>query len=302
MLAQQMAQLTGATFGELSTGVNAAGAWLAGCVPQKDGLNAQSMFTQARRAYLLFNVEPEFDVANPQQAVSALEKADFVVSCSPFVSEAMRQYCDVILPIAAFAETSGTFINCNGRWQTFAGAVAPPGEARPGWKILRVLSNFLHLPGFEYNTSEKVRLEVQTKVESEESLLASRKQAYEGEDLDPVGRLTGSKPTTALEELTRVSYWPMYRSDNLVRRSQPLQDMFNLHAQEGISISPELATKLNLQNGDTVQLIQDAQQVNTIIKIDSKVPNNVVYMAAASVLSAQLGSTFGNVQIKKVAT
>jgi NADH-quinone oxidoreductase subunit G len=300
LLAQQLADLTGASVGELSIGANAAGAWLTGCVPQKNGLNANSMFVQARRAYVLFNVEAESDLANPQQALTALKQADFVVSCSPFVSDEMREYSDIILPIVPFAETSGTYINCNGTWQTFAGAVAPQGEARPGWKVLRVLGNFLHLPGFEYSSSEDVKIEVRA-LTSDESLLAARKQTYVGEDSD-VGRLTRSKPTTTTEELTRVTYWPMYRSDNLVRRSQPLQDMFNLQAQEGISISPELAAKLNVQNGDTVQLNQDDHQANTSVKIDSKVPNNVIYMAAASVLSAQLGSAFGNVTIKKVGT
>ncbi|MSP53662.1 MAG: NADH-quinone oxidoreductase subunit G [Gammaproteobacteria bacterium] len=313
-LAQHIANLTGATFGELSVGANAAGAWLTGCVPHRSaggaalnqaGLDANSMFAHARRAYLLFNVDVEFDVADPQQALGALKKADFVVSCSPFVSDAMREYSDVILPIALFAETSGTFINCNGTWQTFAGAIPAQGETRPGWKVLRVLGNFLHLSGFEYNSSEDVKLEVQRlarEEEQEECQLASRKQAYEREKLDPVGRLKRSKLATASEELTRVSYWPMYRSDNIVRRSQPLQEMFALQASPEISISPALAEQLQLHAGDSVQITQDNQQVIASIQVDPKVPAGVVYCAAANRISAQLGNAFGTIQIKKVAT
>ena len=300
-LVEHLANVTGATFGELSVGANAAGAWLTGCVPHRRaggtaenqaGLDTNSMFKQARRAYLLFNVDAEFDVANPQQAVAALEQADFVVSCSPFVSDTMRKYSDVILPITPFAETSGTFINCNATWQTFAGAVTPPGEARPGWKVLRVLGNFLHLAGFEYNSSEEVKLEVQEKLQKNQSSNSPLPLAGEGRV-----REKGDS-----EQLTRVSYWPMYRSDNLVRRSQPLQDMFNLQAQDGARISPELANKLQIKTNDTVQIIQDAQSANVTVIVDSKVPNGVLYIAAASALSTQLGNAFGTIEIKKVGT
>lgn len=294
VLAQQLASLTGATFGELSIGANAAGAWLTGCIPHQ-GLDASSMFSQARRAYILFNVDAEYDLANPGLAVTVLKKADFVVSCSPFVSAAMREYSDVILPIATFAETSGTFINCNAIWQSFAGTVTPLGETRPGWKVLRVLGNFLHLAGFEYESSEDVKKEVQKQANMNLTRAADRfsKHAVDTSSLHAFPAET---------ELTRVSYWPMYRSDNVVRHSAPLQEMFVLQTHDGISVSPQLAAKLQLQTGDNVQVVQDGVTVAVTIKIDPKVADGTVYMAAASDISAQLGDAFGNIQIKKVGT
>ena len=102
-----------------------------------------------------FNVEPEFDTANPAQALAALEQAEMVVAMSAFKHGA--DYADVLLPIAPFTETSGTFVNAEGTAQTFNGVVRPLGETRPGWKVLRVLGSLLGLPGFEFDTAEEVR-------------------------------------------------------------------------------------------------------------------------------------------------
>lgn len=311
MLAQQLAELTGATYGELSVGANAAGAYITGCVPRQ-GLNASSMFKQARRAYILFNVDANYDLANPLLAVTALKKADFVVSCSPFVSAAMREYSDVILPIASFAETSGTFINCNAVWQSFAGSVTPPGETRPGWKVLRVLGNFLHLAGFEYESSEDIKKEVELLVSNNFPEASAQKELKSHQQAQPSPLpLWERSPRQSTSEdevsegqlnnqVNRVSYWPMYRSDNVVRNSAPLQEMFALQAHEGISISPNLAAKLQLQNGEQVQVLQNDSAVTTVVNVDSKVADGIVYMAVATALSSQLGSTFGKIEIKKI--
>ena len=103
------------------------------------------MITTPRRAYVLFNLEPDFDFANSPQALEAMQAADFVVVFSPFNNEQIQQYADVILPIATFAETDGTFVNTVGHWQSISKAVSAPGEARPAWKVLRVLANKLGL-------------------------------------------------------------------------------------------------------------------------------------------------------------
>jgi NADH-quinone oxidoreductase subunit G len=72
-----------------------------------------------------------------------------------------KDYADIILPIGTFAETSGTYVNLEGRWQSVPGAARPVGESRPAWKVLRVLGNLLNLPEFDYLSSEQVRDEVQ---------------------------------------------------------------------------------------------------------------------------------------------
>ncbi len=117
--------------------------------------HAQAMLDEPRRAYLVMHAEAEFDFANPVAARAALERADLVVAMSPFRHGSA--YADVLLPISPFTETSGTFVNCEGRAQSFRGVVQPRGETRPGWKVLRVLGSMLGLPDFAFDTSEQVR-------------------------------------------------------------------------------------------------------------------------------------------------
>ncbi|WP_042548931.1 NADH-quinone oxidoreductase subunit NuoG, partial [Ralstonia solanacearum] len=162
-LAQWVAQQTGATLGFLTEAANTVGGYLAGALPQGNGLDAAAMLAQPRRAYVIVGAEPEFDAANPQQARAALEQADTVVVLSPFASRAAMEYADVLLPVAPFTETSGTFVNCEGLPQSFSGVVRSLGDSRPAWKVLRVLGNLLGLSGFDYDTSETVRDEVLAK-------------------------------------------------------------------------------------------------------------------------------------------
>ncbi len=146
----------------LTEAANTVGGYVVGALPghgaKQGGLNAREMIEQPRKAYLLWNVEPDYDVANPAATARALQAADTVIACSVYRNGAL-DYADVILPITPFTETAGTFINCEGRVQSFNGTVRPAGEARPGWKVLRVLGNLLGLEGFEYETSDQVRSE-----------------------------------------------------------------------------------------------------------------------------------------------
>jgi len=154
--AQWLAAQTGATFGFLGAAANSVGGYLASAVPGPGGLNARTMIEQPRRAYVLWNLEPEYDHANPAAAMRALAGADTVIAFSSFRNGAL-EYADAILPIAPFTETSGTFVNCEARVQAFNGVVQPYGDSRPGWKVLRVLANALELGGFDYDSSESIR-------------------------------------------------------------------------------------------------------------------------------------------------
>jgi NADH-quinone oxidoreductase subunit G len=118
------------------------------------------MLTEPRAAYVLWGLDPAFDLVDPASALSALDQAGLVVACSAFRSPSLDALADILLPIGAFAETSGTFVNASGDWQRFQGAVAPPGEARPGWKVLRVLGNLLELDGFDYASAKQVHDEL----------------------------------------------------------------------------------------------------------------------------------------------
>ncbi len=219
-VAADLAVVTGASLGVLPEGGNGTGAWLAGCVPHREpgarahgrpALNAVSMFEQPQRAYLLWGgIEPGEDLVD-SSALAALDAAQFVVAVTPFASEAVRRAASVVLPIGSFAETSGTYVNLEGRWQSSAGAVAPPGEARPGWKVARVLANALDLHGFDYQSSEAVRDELRA--------LSPSLDAGNGAAPSVSQRAIGERPDMPPQQ----SDVRIYGSDALVRRSAPLQ-------------------------------------------------------------------------------
>jgi NADH-quinone oxidoreductase subunit G len=213
-LARELARLTGATLGELREGANAAGAYLAGAVPHraaglqaraKAGLNAREMLEKPRSAALLLNLEPWADGLQPQ-AMATLKASTLVVAVSAFDSPQLRAAAHVLLPAGTFAETSGTYVNLEGRWQSFSGAATPLGQSRPAWKILRVLGNLLDLKGFEFDSSEQVRDELKALVErAPAAQFASDYRAG---------------TSTTAEALIDV---PMYQLDPVLRRAGSLQ-------------------------------------------------------------------------------
>ncbi|HEV2442447.1 MAG TPA: NADH-quinone oxidoreductase subunit NuoG [Steroidobacteraceae bacterium] len=220
-LAAALAQATGASLGVLAEGANAAGAYLAGAVPHREaggkpassaGLTVADMFARPLESYLLVGgVEPWID-APGSDAGRALGQAELVVAITPFASEALRKIAHVLLPAGTFAETSGTYVNLEGVWQSQTGAAAPVGESRPGWKILRVLGNLLGLSGFEYQSSEDVRAELTTLVGAPTAYSAP---AYAGRHA--VAQEGGSPPAQNVIDV------PMYQIDALVRRAPSLQ-------------------------------------------------------------------------------
>ncbi|MFZ5594208.1 MAG: NADH-quinone oxidoreductase subunit NuoG [Pseudomonadota bacterium] len=215
-LAGVIAESSGATFGYLPEAGNSAGGWLAGALPHRHaagkpvsspGLNAHAMLEARLKSYLLLGIEPEFDCADAELALGAMQRADFVISLSPCKTEAMQRYADVILPIAPFTETSGTFINAEGRWQSFCGVVAPLGETRPAWKVLRVLGNLFNLDGFDYMSSEQVRDELRSATG----------------DLKADNRIPWRCPAGLSDAEARINLPPMYAVDAIVRRAPALR-------------------------------------------------------------------------------
>ena len=154
-LANWIGAQTGATVGYLGEAANTVGAQVVGAVPSHGGQNAAQMARGGLKAALLLHTEPHADMAHGAAAVQALEKAEMVVTLSAFKTN--MAFSDVLLPIAPFTETAGTFINTEGRAQSFHGVVKPLGETRPAWKVLRVLGSMLQVPGFELETIEEVR-------------------------------------------------------------------------------------------------------------------------------------------------
>ncbi len=217
-VAAELALLTGASLGVLAEGGNAAGAWIAGAVPHRlpglrvddsAGLDLRAMLERRQRAYLLVGgIEPAEDIALATAADAALGTAECVVAVTPFVTDELRRVAHVLLPMGTFAETSGTWVSLEGRWQSQAGAAKPLGEARPGWKILRVLGNLLDLAGFDYQSSEDVRDGLRSGVESAPMLRV---------DSSYVPAAPAHVPGGSVADV------PMYRVDAVLRRSAPLQ-------------------------------------------------------------------------------
>jgi NADH-quinone oxidoreductase subunit G len=227
-LAAALAQLTGATLGRITEGGNAAGAYLAGAIPHREaggrgvsapGLNARDMLQRPLRAYLLVGgIEPALDTFDTE-SVATLAKAELVVAVTPFASEHLKALAHVLLPMGTFAETSGTYVNCEGRWQSQSGAATPVGEARPGWKILRVLGNLLNLAGFEYQSSEEVLSEARKACEGLVPAPYSGTHAVAPSGGGGPGARAGDG-TPRGAPLVDV---PMYQVDAVVRRAPALQ-------------------------------------------------------------------------------
>jgi NADH-quinone oxidoreductase subunit G len=218
-LATALADITGAQVGYIADGGNTVAGHLAGVLPHRGaggqasaepGMDVAEMLAAKLKAYLLLGpIEPELDIA-AGNALAALQGADLVIALSPYGSA--KQFAHVILPIGTYAETSGTYVNLEGRWQSVPGAARPIGESRPAWKVLRVLGTLLQIPGFEYMSSDQVRDELQARVGTLQpsSVLAGSPDEVSG------ARSQRPSPSAAAEV-------GLYTVDAIVRRSTALQ-------------------------------------------------------------------------------
>jgi NADH-quinone oxidoreductase subunit G len=209
-LAHWIGEQTGASVGYLTEAANTVGAQLAGAVPGMDGLNAAQMLSGGLKAVLLLNTEPVFDSAVGPQAAKALSRVDMVVTLSPFKTN--LEFSDVLLPIAPFSETAGTFVNAEGRLQSFFAVVRPLAETRPAWKVIRVLANLLGLTGFDFESAQDV-------------LAAMHRDNGGVSEFAPAERMGNA--TSASIDVSPVAMAPavasIYQLDSLVRRSASLQ-------------------------------------------------------------------------------
>ncbi|MFP3744732.1 NADH-quinone oxidoreductase subunit NuoG [Achromobacter sp. SIMBA_011] len=277
-----VADLAGGKFGFLTSGGNTVGGYLAGAIPGKGGKNAAAMLAEPLKAYVVLHAEPLLDADNGQQAIAALRGAQFAVALTPYRSAA-AEWADVMLPVAPFTETSGTFVNAQGLAQSFKGTVAPFGQTRPAWKVLRVLGNVLHLAGFDDETSESVR----------DAALAGGVEGRLSNDIKaPLGL---GQPLTGLE---RVADVPIYRSDAMVRRSEPLQAA-PASKKPAARMNGNTLTSLGLTAGVKVRVTggQGAVELETVQ--DDAVADRAVRIAAAFENTAALGGAFGQLSVER---
>ncbi|MDT8370759.1 MAG: NADH-quinone oxidoreductase subunit NuoG [Gammaproteobacteria bacterium] len=249
------------------------------------GLNAQQMWQDSRRAYLLFGIEPEYDCADPVSAQSALQQASFVVSINSYVTDTMLSYSDVILPLAGFAETSGTFVNIDNQWQSFTGAVPGLAESRPGWKILRVLGNIAKLDGFDYVSSSDICDEVRDEIKLRSKATIKTPTAPASID-------------AKFDNVMLISEIPMYQTDAIVRRSVALQ---NTPESQDLSIArmcSATAEKVGVSDVAFITLHQGDKSLTVAYKRDDKIAENCVYWAGGTSVAAALGVAFAPVTVE----
>jgi NADH-quinone oxidoreductase subunit G len=243
------------------------------------------MLTQPMKALLLLNTEPVLDSADAAATCKALAASGLVVAFSAF-KDACADVADVMLPIAPFTETAGTFVNAEGRAQSFHGVVPPLGDTRPGWKVLRVLGNLLGLPGFDQETVDDVRQQALGDV----STLSSR--------LDNSISVAWS-PGPAPAGLQRVADVPVYATDGMVRRAPSLQ--LTADAQEPVvGVPSTLWRQLGLQPGARVRVTQGEGAIVLAAREDTTLAAGAVRVAAGHPSTAALGAMFGSVTIEKV--
>lgn len=283
-IANWIAAQTGASCGFLGDSGNQVGAQLVGALPGQGGLNAAEMLAKPLKAYLLFNTEPVLDAANAAQAAKALAAAEMVVAFSPF--QANVEFADVILPIAPFTETGGSFVNAEGRVQSFHGVVRPLGETRPGWKVLRVLGNLLGLNAFTQESVEDVRaaagLNDAAKVSAR---LSNASSATPQLVAAPAG-------------LQRIANVPLYATDSVVRRAPSLQATADAAAPL-LAIGAALAAKLGVQAGAKVRVKQGEGGVVLPVAIDATLAADTVRVSAGCPETAALGAVFGTVSLER---
>jgi NADH-quinone oxidoreductase subunit G len=285
VLAQAIAAASGASLGFLSPAANSVGAQVVGALPGPNGLGAHAMLANQRAAYVLLGAEPELDAYDAAAATAAMRGAEFVVALSAFKTTAL-DYADVLLPIAPFSETAGSYVNMEGHLQSFHGVVKPQGEARPAWKVLRVLGNLLSLGGFDYDTAEAVRAD-----------------AVHG---DLAAALNNAAPeievklaVAVVEGLERIGETPLYQLDPIVRRSPALQATVDA-ASPVAWMGSEWMTRLGLTEGSLVRVSQGDATVELPLRRDDRLAVGALRVAAAHPLTAVLGARLGPISVEKL--
>lgn len=273
---------------------NTAGAWLAGAVPHRQaggvtnsstGLNASQMLDGNVKAFINFNIEPEHDCSDSAAAISAMKAADFVVVMSAFATDTMKDYADVILPVSTFAETSGTYVNMEGFWQGARGCVSPVGDARPGWKVLRVLANQFDLDGFDQISSDDVMQEVKTfcsDIQLDNNAVADSVAEYASQ--------TG---------IRRIGDTPIYAGDMLVRRASALQQTDDANVA-CVKINSKQADTLKLKGVEKVCVKQNDKTIVMTLVIDDSIADNNISIPAGLIETAGLGGAYGAITVEKI--
>ncbi len=276
-LATIIGNITEAKSGRLEEG-NAAAAWQSSFLPfsNKDnkGKNVSEMLDQALKACVLFNIEPSLDCKVGSKAVDGLREAGMVIHIGSYRSEEIEEIAHIMLPLATVTESDGTHVNCEGKNQSWKAAVHPEGDARPGWKILRVMANYLDLDGFDYTTCESIR--------DENAQSGSLENGAGGTEV-------GSAAINEESKLACITHLPLYRVDAVTRRSQSLQQTLdNPPAEAGMH--PETLASMKIEDGSTVELTNGDGKIDISVYASASIPVDCVLLPTAMQETAALGN------------
>jgi NADH-quinone oxidoreductase subunit G len=287
-LSSWIAEASGASFNVIPHGGNTTGAATAGALAGQanignDGLNAREILSSELKAYLLWDVEPDYDLANPAMAHKALSSAEAVVAVSAFASESLKKVADVILPLAPLAESEGLFYTLDGQSFSTEPAVRAAGQAKPGWKILRRLGAELELDGFEQVNMAGLR---------QEMLAEADNSCFSAAEVE----LTAPQQNG---DLYRVGEVAMYGVDALCRRSDVLQQ--TVHADNDfVGMNPDDAGSRGLEDGREVKVSQADGQVTLPVRICNELPVGAVWVKCATDAAKALGDSFGPISVEAV--
>jgi NADH-quinone oxidoreductase subunit G len=277
LLAQELAHLTHATVGFLSAAANTVGAQVVHALPGAGGLNAQAMLRAARRAYLLFGVEPLRDLLAGD---GALAEAELVVQCTAFRPDAPT-HAHVLLPIAPWTETPGTFVSMAGRVQSFHAVTKAQGDARPGWKVLRVLATLLGLKDFAFEHIEDVRRAIAPDLQAHVAARLSNA-------VDPV--TLAVQTAAAGDGLERILEVPLYHGDSIVRHAASLSHTRAARDAALLRASAKTLADAGLIHGQRVAITGEAGRAVTLVTaVDRAVPEGAVRVSFGVGETAALG-------------
>lgn len=285
-LARLVGERAGAAVSRIADSANGNGAWAVGAVPHRlagghrvsnPGLSARAMIERPRSAYLLYNIDVDADHALAAQAAATLGDAQAVVAISAFADTTLRQIADVLLPLAPLPEAAGTLMNAEGRLAHLAGAARPQGQSRPGWKILRVLANFLELEGFDYLDIDQVWQAVAKQLDAAEPEPGRMEPPASAPQLAPA--------ESGLMPITQVG---IYDVDGLTRRSMPLQQT-NHASADWVVVNPADASDNGWRQGQRCWLKQAERQCEASLRVDAMVPRGCLWLPGASLPARKLG-------------
>ncbi len=298
LLAEKIASMSQSTLGYLSESANTAGACLAGTLPNREaaginaaecGQNSTEILTQNHKVLMLMGIDPGLDISNGTSVKAAVDKNDFIIAINSFENDFNNESADLILPLASFFETSGTFVNVEGFWQPFKGCAVAAGESRQGWKILTALSQVL-LPADNNDYSDSISVRNELKEQCRELKLDNFVSIKTDSDKLP----------TRPRALQKVSETAIYSVDAMLRNSEPLQATVNMTKASCLRVNADQAEKLGLTGADQVHVRQDDGTAILPMIIDENIPSGCVWIPTGIKQVENLLTLFGSVEVEKV--